>query len=156
MVMTINKLKSELMGLDLYDNEPDAINAWSTAWKNYFLDAAANGIPVVPSIVDVGVVAMKPAMVGLSMTGAASLQAGIVAFWGALVPAAFATCITITPPPAITGIAAALLPVFYANVAGSLSKDACCLSVATVLHTNNLGGIAIFPALPTPLPFPIL
>ena len=156
MPMSINKLKTELINLSLYDNEPDDIKAWALAWKNYFSDSAANGIPIVPSTLTVAEIAMKSAMIGLSIAGAVSLQAGIIAFWGALLPIAFPPCLSLTPPPGISGISALLIPVFVANTVGGLDKPTCCQNVATVLHTSNLGGMAIFPLIPSPLPFPIL
>jgi hypothetical protein len=149
-------LKDELMNLGFYDDEGEAIESLALAFKNYFLDAASNGIPVSPVAADLGEVAMRGALTGLSTTGAAAIQAGIVAFWGALVPAVvFPPALAIIPPPTLAGIAAALTPVFLANTVGKLGKEPSMDAISVVLHANNLGGTAAFLG-PPPLVSPIL
>jgi hypothetical protein len=85
-------------------------------------------------------------MTGLSVTGPAAIQAGIVAFWGAIIPATAWTGVTaITPPPPLAGLVASLTLVFAANVAGKKSKDDSMTAIANAIHTANLGGIAAWP-----------
>jgi hypothetical protein len=62
----------------------------------------------------------------------------------------------VTPPPGLATLLAALLPVFVANVAGSLSKVDATAAIAAVQHASaGLGGIAINTAGP-PVTFPVL
>lgn len=158
MALSSEKLADELSSLELYDNEADAISAWVLAFRNYFSDAVCNGVSVVPASLVPSSSAMQGAMAGLSSSGlgAAKIQAGIVAFWGALVPAiAFPTSTLIVPPPTLSAIAAALNAVFLANVAGKLGQAESIEAIVVVIHANNLGGTATFP-IPTPTVFPIL
>lgn len=151
-------LKDEFVTMDLYSDEASAIDAWATAWSNYFSDAETNGIPIQAAALPTAKAAMVAAMVGLSSSGAgaAKIQAGIQAWWSAIVssPAAFwPGCTGITPPPGVSSIAAALGSVFASNTSGALSEEDAYNAVAGVLHPNNLGGLAAFPG---PLSFPIL
>jgi len=156
MAMSSATLKAELVALNLYEDEGDAIAGWSAAFKTYFLDAACNGIPVTPAALVPCEAAMKGAMIGLSLTGAVAIQAGIVAFWGALIPAvAFPPAISLIPPPALAGISTALIPVFLASTTGKLGTDPAMEAISTVIHANNLGGTAAFIG-PPPLVAPIL
>lgn len=158
MAMSIANLKTELLNLGLYDNEPDSILAWAAAWRAYFTNATTNGIPIVGAGLAVPEIAMAGAMTGLSITGAAAISAGISAFWASLIlPINMAICwpgsIGGVLAPGIAGIAAALGIAFTANTVGELSKDASMTSIATAVHPLNLGGFAIFPG---PVQFPIL
>lgn len=157
MTMVASKLKDELVAMDLFTLEVEAINAWATAFTTYFADAAAGGIPAVPAALEPCKAAMIGAMTGLSTAGKDSIQAGIVAFWGVVAtasPVIWAGTLSATPPPTLSGIAAALEPVFAANTSGSLSEEDSMNNIATVIHTNNLGGTAAMPP-PVP-PVPIL
>lgn len=154
MAMLQTTLADELKALALYDNEPDAIQAWADAFAAYFGDAESNAVIIAPAAIPAAKAAMAGAMTGLSMTGAAALQAGIVAFWGALVPAtAWPTTTAITPPPGLSGLAAALQVVFDANTIGGLSKDASMTAIAGAIHPiNAVGGTATWPGLgPQPI-----
>jgi hypothetical protein len=153
MAMTSAKLKDGLIALGLYSHEADAIEAWASAWNDYCAEAASNSLTMLPAALVPAKEAMMAAMVGLKVTGSASLQAGIIAWWGALPPAGtFTGATAITPPPTLSGIAAALSPVFLSN-RGKSKADAV-QAVADVLHTQNLGGQATFP--PPVGPMPIL
>jgi hypothetical protein len=135
-------------------NEPAAIQAFSVVFNNYMLNSGANGIPLVPAQAELARLAMVPAMTGLNTAGAASIQAGCVAYWGALnVPGSYGASIAVAPPPGIAGLAAALLAVFPVNVAGALETAPACDAIAAAWHPLMLGGTATFPG---PAVFPIL
>lgn len=146
MALLSTTLATELKAMDLYDLEADAINAWAAAYKEYMKGATSNGVTIVPVALVPAEAAMVGALTGLSTSGATALQAGIVAFWGAIVPAtAWPTVTVITPPPLLAGLGAALTTVFTANMSGALSKDASMDAIATSIHTNSLGGTATWP-----------
>jgi hypothetical protein len=160
MAMSQNTLKSEFTGMGLYGTEVDAIDAWTLAWSKYFEDAETNGIPVEVTALLSAESAMRSALVGMSQfgQGAAKIQAGIIAWWGAIAAAPitfFPGAILVTPPPGLGGIAAALAVVFASNIAGSVSKEDAYSAIAGALHPLNLGGTATFPGAPPPV-FPIL
>jgi hypothetical protein len=154
MAMLQTTLADELQALGLYDNEPDAIQAWADAFAAYFEDAESNAVIIASAAIPAAKAAMVSAMTGLSTAGAAAIQAGIVAFWGALVPAtAWLTTTAITPPPGLSGLTAALQAVFDANTTGGLSKDASMTAIAGAIHPiNAVGGAATWPGLgPQPI-----
>lgn len=158
MAMLQATLKTELVAMELYAVEVDAVSALAAAWSTFFSDAETNGIPILPAALGTAETAMIVALTGMSATGAgaAKIQDGITAWWGVIVaaPASFwPGCILVTPPPTLSGIAAALEAVFVANTSGSLSEEDAYNAIAGVLYPNNLGGIATFPP---SLPFPIL
>lgn len=149
-------LKSELLALGLYDNEPDAISAWAEVFDNYFQDAESNGIPVTPHSTVAAKAAMARAMTGLSTAGAAALAMAITAYWTSLATtpgAIFVSAIAITPPVLLMNIQRDLEIVFAANTAGSASKNVAMEAIAAVLHIDNQGGTATFRG---PVVFPIL
>ena len=150
MTMLSATLKSNLLAMGLFDNEPDAIAAWAGAFKTYFSSASAGPVPVVAAALTSPEAAMKGAMVGLSTGGAAVLQAGILAFWGALNPVAtyFPAGLTITPPVGLAGLAASLGAVFAANVVGAKSAVDSYDAIAAAIHAANAGGIVAFPIPP--------
>jgi len=139
--------------------EPPARAALALAWANYFYNATSNGVPVTPGSLAGAQAAMAAALTGMSVSGAgaAAIQAGITAFWTAIVgtpPAIFAAATVITPPPTLGGIAAALPPVFAANTMPGVTKTQALNAIAIVLHANGgIGSIATFPG---PVVAPIL
>lgn len=153
MAMSDSTLADELKAMPLFDNEPDAVAAWADAFDVYFQDAEAGaGGPVVPDGLSACKSAMEGALSGMSGSGAgaAAIQAGILAYWGAIVPAvAWATCTGVTPPPGLTGLAAALAPVFLANTAPGVTKEQAFDAIAAAIHAINIvGGQAVFPVPP--------
>lgn len=160
MAMLQTTLATELKALALYNDEPSAIQAWADAFANYFQGdgategAQSNALYITPAAIPAAKAAMVGAMTGLSTAGAAAIQAGIVAFWGALVPAtAWPTTTAITPPPGLSGLAVALQAVFDANTVGGLSKDDSMTAIAGAIHPiNAVGGTATWPGLgPQPI-----
>lgn len=139
------------MALDFYlatpfDNEADARLAWANAYFDYFVGSTANGVPNdgTTALRD----AMESALTGLSTTGPAAIQTGIVALWAAAV-SSFATVfpgsIAMTPPPGISSLAAALAPVFAANAVPGVTQIQALTNIATAIHLASLGGTATFP-----------
>jgi hypothetical protein len=155
MGLSATDLGDALKAMALYDNETAAIAAWADAYATYFEEASSNGVPINPLALPVAKAAMIGAMTGLSTAAAVSIQAGALAFWGALVPpTAWVSVTVITPPPLLSGLSGALTTVFTANIVGQLSKDASMDAIAAAIHTNSLGGTATWP---TPVgPQPIL
>ena len=160
--MTLSQatLKSEMVAMDLYGNEAQAVVAWAAAWSAYFADAETNSIPIEPAALPTAEAAMAAALLGMSASdaGAGKIQAGIQAWWGAMVaaPSAFwPGCTAIAPPPGLSGIATALQSAFDSNTSGGVTEDAAYDAITGVLHPVNLGGQATFPGAP-PLVFPIL
>lgn len=144
--------------------ETEAINNFVSAWISYFNGASASGIPISSSAVQSAGNVMKSAMTGLSKTGPAAIQSGIVAFWGALVPQ-FAVLFNIppnvptllTPPPAISALAPLLLTVFTSNTGGKLDVQTANKNIASVIHTAQTGAIyALTTPAGAPITFPIL
>lgn len=151
-------LKSELVAMVLYGEEAPAVAAWAAAWSAYFADAETNSIPINPAALPAAEAAMAAALLGMSASGAGAgkIQAGIQAWWNAMVaaPATFwAGCTVIAPPPGLSGIAAALQSAFDSNTSGGVTEDAAYDVIAGIFHSANLGGQATFPG---PLVFPIL
>lgn len=156
-------LGSELANLVPVDNEPDAINNFATAFDNYFQGATVAGIAVTPGTTAPAKSAMVAAMTGLSTAGAAAIQAGIVAYWTAIVPAAPTVWVTVPvalvaiPPPGLSGIAATLASVFSANATANAPLATAANNVAAALHAAQLGGVVVLsPPPPGGTPMPIL
>jgi hypothetical protein len=149
MAMTSTKLGNELAALTPTNSEATAVSRLATAWNNYFLDSTVLGAAAVPAALVAAKAAMQAALVGLSTGGAAAIQAGIIAYWGVVVTVAPTIWISVPPvtaatvPPTLSGIAAALTPVFASNTSGSKSLVDSMNAIAAVLHPNGgLGGIA--------------
>lgn len=153
MAMSADTLATELKAMPLFDNEPDAAAAWADAFDVYFQDAEAGaGGPVVPAGLAPCKAAMESALSGMSGSGqgAAKIQAGILAYWGEIIAAtAWVTCTEVTPPPGLSGLAAALQAVFSGNAVPGVTKDQAYDNIATAIHGINIvGGIAVFPVPP--------
>jgi len=150
-------LKTNLLAMGLFGTELDAVNAWVDAWTAYFEDAESNAITIVPAALDPAKVAMVGAMSGLSVAGSSAIQSGVVAFWGAIIPAtAWPTVTAIVPPSGLSGLAASLDSVFAANIAGEKSAADSYDAIASAMHTVNLGGTAAWPPPPGPGVQPII
>lgn len=146
-------LAAGLSGLSPTDKEAVAINTIATAYTNFMSTAMAGPIPIIPAGLQAAKTAMIGAMSGLSNqnNGAQSIANGVNAFWGVMAGAAaalFPTATSLTPPPTVSLIATALPGVFASNVSGKLDLASCANTVAAVIASNSLGGIAIFPPAP--------
>lgn len=147
-------LASELKSLELYDNELEAINGWAAAYRKYMEGATSNGVTIVPAALIAPELAMVGALGGLSTLAATALQTGILAFWGAIIPAiAWPSTLAITPPALLSGLVASLSGVFSSNTSGLLSKDASMDAIANAIHLASLGGTTTWPG---PAVMPIL
>jgi len=151
MALSASALKSNFLGMGLFDNEPDAREAWAHAYRLYFESAAAGAVPVVPSALTAPENAMKEALSGLSVTGGVAIQAGVLAFWTSLAgvaATAFPGSTSVTPPAGLSGLSAMLTSVFSVNVASSSSASDSYQAIATAIHSASAGGQAIFPPPP--------
>lgn len=150
-------LAAQIATIPLSMTESVCAVAWVDAWITYFGTSNAGPVPCVAPVLQTAPrAAMLGALTGMSApsAGAGCLQAGILAFWGsvaALATTVYPTAITVTPPPGLAGLAAALTPVFAANTSGNLSKVDAANTIATALHLLNLGGTAIIIS-PPPVP----
>ena len=164
MALSSDTLATELKNLGEYSDEPPALAAWAQAFATYFTGAQSNLVPILPAALPAAQAAFITAGGGLSTDAVKSLTAGILAFWGALVPAAaWPTVTAITPPPGVVGAPAplenALKVTFLANTIAALSKDECMDAIAATIHGLMVplvppGGIATWPT-PGPGPQPI-
>ena len=150
MAMSKNTLKTALVDMGLFGVEAEAIAGWAASFREYFEQAQAAAIPIIPAALGAPEAAMVAAMTGLSAPGsaAAAITAGVTAWWAslALTPAAyFAGCTAITPPPGLAGLTALLAATFAANISGALSAAASYDAIATNIVAVNSGGFAAFP-----------
>ena len=158
MTLSADTLATELEALDPTDTEPVAIDRLSAAFDNYFNESTCGGASLTGDTTP-AIEAMALALVGMNAPGQGfvKLQAGVIAYWGALSAIAATLWITVpplvstTPPPTLSGIAAALLAVGNANTAAALSKEDSCAAIAASLHTFNLGGFGVT-AVPSSIP----
>jgi hypothetical protein len=129
--------------------EAAAIEAWAEAFATYFEGATANGVPATPAALHAAAkTAMKGAMSGLSTAGATAIQAGVVAFWGALVaapPTYFTAALALSAAPGLSGLAPALAGVFETNQSSGASQDTALGAIATAIHALQTGGTVTFP-----------
>ncbi len=162
MPLSSSTLGSELAKMTPVETEVEAITNFTNAWEIYFKDASILGIPTTSGTLTPAITTMKVAMIGMSITGAAAIQSGIVQFWTTITPLAPTIWITvptvasITPPTGLNGIAAALTSVFLANTTGGLSLIDSANAIAAVIHPLQLGGIAAITPPPPGVTAPIL
>jgi hypothetical protein len=123
--------------------------SWSGAWATYFAGAVAGAVPFTtnPTHIATARAAMEAAMVGLSVSGqgAAKIQAGIIAWWDALVANAanyFAGASSITKPSGLTSIASNMGPILTSNKNTAASASVACGAIAAQIHADNGGGSA--------------
>lgn len=156
-------LASELEAMVPVGTEVEAINNFVGAWEGYFANASVAGVPTMAGSLTAAATAMRGALVGMSSAGAGAtaLQAGITAFWGAVVGSAATIWVlappvtSATPPPGLGGMGVALEAAFLANINGGLSLTASVTNIANVLHPLQIGGIAVQTGAP-PVNIPIL
>lgn len=143
-------LASELEAMVPVNTESEGISNWMTAWENYFGGATVLGIPVTPGSLAGSLSAMQSAMVGINSAGdgGAVIQAAIIAFWDVVIVAAPSIWVTaplilsMTQPPNLSTIGAALNATFASNISGKLSLENSAAAVAATLHPTQLGAIA--------------
>lgn len=151
MVMVAADLAEELEALTPTSDVSSAIAALADAWEAYFVAATVGPTQVATGTLAAAKAAMVTALAGINTPsgGATAIQAGIVAWWGVVIPAAAVIwagnappVLSATPPPSLSTIAAVLAPVFASNTGGSLTLQASTTAIAAALHPLNLGAIA--------------
>ena len=152
MALTSATLGAQLQAIS-GSTEGAAITAWSGAWATYFAGAVANkggGVSFTtnPTTIAAARAAMESAMTGLSTSLEADdkVQTGIIAWWDYLEAnpgACFADAIIIDKPD-LTGIAAALVPIFADNQDNTHSAAVSCAAIAASLHGTAAGNVIIF------------
>lgn len=169
MALVSSVLGSGLAAMVPTPTEATAIAAFVSAWDAYFAGASVLGIPATPGTYAAGLSAMQGAMTGMSAPGgaAAAIQAGVQAFWGAILAQGAVIFVMVppsgvipplVPPPGISGIAAALTGVFASNTSGMVPLPTAADNVASAIHpAGGLGGTAPVQTPPAPpVPTPIL
>lgn len=144
MVMSANTLAIELQNLVPTDSEEAAANALANAYAVFASDAEAL-TPILSTGIDLGKVAMIPALTGMSIfnQGATAIQTGVLAFWSAVaagLTTSFAGALAITPPTGNATLANSLQPVFDANVASNASLVDATNAIAIVMHAAAIVG----------------
>lgn len=156
MTLTASTLQSALLSLPNTAEEATACSGIAEAFKDYFAEAQANGAPVAAAALSAPQEAMATALSGMGGAGqgAVKFAAAISTFWASLVPAtAWPGATAVTPPPGLSGLAAALSAVFASNVSGKKSKADSLEAVANAIHgCMATGGIAVFAPPIGPLP----
>ena len=156
MAMSQTILENELKALSLYTTEADAVTAWAEAFATFFegdgatQGAMSNLVYVAAGAIAAAKAAMAAALSGMGVpgAGAAKIVIGIIAFWGALVPAtAWPTVTLITPPTLLAGLDTTLQTTFNTNRDTPKTKDAAMDAIASDIYTANQGGLATWPAL---------
>lgn len=147
-------LKMGLMQMEATNSEIQAIQTFVQVYINYLSSATAGPVPIIPLALNTG---PKAAAIGtlqgfsMDSAGAAQISGALNAFWGAMSPIAvtlFPTALSITPPPTL-GLLATLLPgIFIGLTQGGATLESCADAIATAIHSNSQGGIAIFPPPP--------
>jgi len=158
MVMSQATLATELENMVPTDDVLVAAQRLSDAYAIFAADASSNGITIEQSFVGLGKIAMRSALSGMAVPGAAAsvIQAAIATFWAtAATPLSF---VSVPPagavvPPPNAGLSALLLVTFPANVAGTLNLQDSSAIVASNMYANAIiGGTVVFPPSPTPSP----
>lgn len=151
-------LKTSVLAANLEDLAPTssaatAAQTLADAYGDYMSKATATG-----TILSVTgpTAAMAAAMTfsddATPAEAAAIFQAGCVAFWGYMAAnplTCWALATLITPPAALTGLGAALTPIFPAN--RSLSLAASAAAMAAAIDTATTGGTVTYSATPPPV-----
>jgi hypothetical protein len=124
-------------------SEATAIANLSEAYRAYCAGAQANGVPISGAVLAAAKTAMQGALVGLSTTGAVSIQAGCVAFWASValgLASSFTGALAITPPTC-AALSAALTATFAANVAANKTLPQAAEAVADAIHLQTAGAL---------------
>lgn len=140
-----NTFINELANMGVFAMEADAAVGWANAWNTYFTDSVCNAIPINAAILPVAKSAMIGALAGIAGNdGLGVLQAAIVAWWGALSPAAsvFTGATAIVPPIGLAGLKSDLQKSTKHNCDNNLS--------AVISYTNIVnGGVPLPPSTPS-------
>ncbi len=145
MALLESKLATELEVLTPTTDAAQAVLDLADAYGNYFADAESNSITILT--VSAAVTAMSGAMSfplpGSAAAGAASISAGVAAFWAVLVaaPAAHFTGATlIVIPTGLAGLTAALTSAIPTTVGLTTAQGAAIM--AADMHAASIGPVA--------------
>lgn len=122
--------------------------AWGTAFRAYFAAAiTSNGVSFTSSSIARALIAstMASAMTGLSTSGPAAVQAGIDAWWTAMVNSPgtyFSGATAVAKPSGLTSIASGMEASVFVPNRLEATKAAAMNRLATYLHGLNAGGTA--------------
>lgn len=162
MALDKDTLASNLESMTPVGTEAKGNANFADAFTDYFYGAEVKAVPVVDGTLAGANSAMKAAMVGINSGGGwGSLVAGISAFWSFLSANAVIVWVvvppiaSITPPPGISTLAAALAVTGQANIAGQKSLSDSVAAIAADIHAATLGGLAVDTTAPTPISNPI-
>lgn len=161
MALSKDTLATELEKMVNVDTEAEGNANFATAFENYFLEATCGGKSVEDDSLAACTTALKGVMTGSQFAGAASMAAGITAFWGVVATAAASIWIpapplaSATPPTGLSGLAAAISAAGLANIADDKNKEDSCAAMAAAIHPLMLGGFGVNTATP-PVSIPIL
>lgn len=131
-------------------------------YEKFIKTSSAGPLPLLGSASSLGrtafLAAFNPLLTSVATPFSAALQAGIIAFWGALAaPGAYGpTCLSVAPPPGLAGISASLLSAFAANTNGRLDKFQSAQAIANIIMPAHVGGVASIQAGAAPVPTPIV
>lgn len=152
--------------IDMNDNPPEEYPlvgpTISSLYEDFMKTSSAGPLPLLKTGATLGSTAFlgafSPLLTSFSTPFSVALQAGIIAFWGGLAtPGAYGpTCLSVAPPPGLTGISASLLSAFAANTNGKLDKFQSAQAIANIIVAAHVGGIASIQAGAAPVPTPIV
>lgn len=156
MSMSAEILALELQNLTPTSDESVAIQRITDSYAIFAEDAEAL-TPILSTGIDLGKLAMAPALVNISLpnNSATILQAGILAFWSAVaggLTLSFANATAITPPTGNTGLATSLQPIFNSNISTRASLEDATEAIAVVIHAAAITGGTVTTPGPTITP----
>lgn len=163
MAMNVQTLADGLEAMEETQIQVESNLALSDAFHDFMLESDSNGIRLIPGSGQVAKTAfdgVMSALVSPEVPVIPLIVSACTAYWGALViPGAYGpTCISVTPPPGLAGLQAALTAAFQGNVLGGLSKSDSAKVIAAAWAPTQLGALAqqVIPPSPTPVPLPVL
>lgn len=166
MPLTPSTLSSGLQGLSQTDKFPPVIDQLVKSFDDYWRLATVSGVPV-SGTTEPGKAAMKAVLTSISATNGApvAIASGITSYWTTMAPLApslwvvpgFTVLAPITPPPGLSGLQAAILGAFNANVGARAELEQASDVLAAAIHPTQLGAtVTLQPTVGAPVVTPIL
>lgn len=162
MALDKDTLASNLESMIPIGTEAEGNANFADAFTDYFYGAEVKAVPVTDGTLTGANSAMKAAMVGINSGGGwGSIVSGISAFWSFLSANAVTVWVvvpplaSVTPPPGISTLAAALAITGQANIDGQKNLADSVAAIAADIHTATLGGFGVDTTAPTPISNPI-
>lgn len=131
-------------------------------YEDFMATSSAGPLPLLKPAITLGsgafIGAFSPLLLTPAMPFSTALQAGILAFWGALAaPGAYGpTCVTVIPPAGLAALGATLEPILLSNTTSGLDKIQSAQLLSSAIMTAHVGGVATIQSGPTPVPTPIV